>query len=114
MKGDDILHALLNDTQTFIHYTDASGLERIFSEGVIRTDQKGYVYFSQEPMNQQTAHTNIFIGATTHEGRGSHILVLRLDMGMPIENCGMYELRVRQGVRLDQHQLVYAGENPFD
>ncbi len=113
MTGDELLQELVYDSNTYIHYTDASGLSRILQEGVIRTDQKGYVYFTQEPMTQAQAHMNIFIGASTHEGRGSHVLVLRLSVGMPIEDCGLYELRVRQGVRLDQHHIVYYGENPF-
>jgi hypothetical protein len=114
MKGDDIISTLLSDTQVYIHYTDEGGLDRILSEGVIRTDQKGYVYFTQEPLTQSEAHNNLFIGASTHAGRGTHILVLRLDMGMPVEQCGYMELRVRQSVRLDQHFVIYKGENPFE
>jgi hypothetical protein len=106
MNGDELLAALVNGNRTYLHYTDEPGMASMLADGVIRTDQKGYVYFTQEPFTQAQAHTNLFIGSSTHAGRGSHILCLRLDNGLPLEDCGFYEVRSRQSVRIDQHQLV--------
>jgi hypothetical protein len=113
MTADEILSLLLSDPRVYIHYTDAAGLENIAMQGVIRTNDKFAVYFSQEPFSQSEAHTKLFIGATTHAGRGSHILVVRLDNGLLLERTGFYEVAARQSVRLDQHHVLYTGPNPF-
>jgi hypothetical protein len=113
MTADEILGLILSDPRVYLHYTDGPGLQSILVEGVIRTNTKFAVYFTQEPFSQGDAHTNLFIGATTHAGRGSHVLVVRLDNGLPLERSGFYEVCARQSVRLTQHQVLYAGENPF-
>ena len=113
MGADEILGLLLSDPRVYLHYTDEAGLESIRSEGVIRTNDKFAVYFSQEPFSQAEAHTRLFIGASTHAGRGSHILAVRLDNGLAIERTGFYEVCARQSVRLTQHQVLYSGPNPF-
>ena len=113
MTGDAIIRALLDDPRVYLHYTDAGGLELIMLEGVIRPNSKGWVHFTQEPMSPDRAHNDLFIGATTHAGRGTHIIALRLDVGLPMETTSMYEARVRQSVRIDQHGFIYAGVNPF-
>ena len=113
MTGDDMLRALVDDARVYLHYTDASGLDLMMLEGVIRPNSKGYVHFTQEPMSPERAFNDLFIGASTHAGRGSHIIALRLDAGMPMETTSLYEARVRQSVRIDQHGFLYAGVNPF-
>ena len=113
MNGDDIIRALLNDTRVYLHYTDQSGLDLIMSEGVIRPNSKGYAHFTQEPMSPDRAFNDLFIGSETHAGRGTHIIALRLDVGLPMETTSLLEARVRQSVRIDQHGFVYAGVNPF-
>jgi hypothetical protein len=113
MTADEIIQRVLTDNQVYLHYTDGSGLQRILAEGVIRMNEKYAVYLTQEPLTQAEAHMNLFIGATTHAGRGSHILVLRVDSGVPVERVGYLEYCVRQTLRLDQHMVLYAGPNPF-
>lgn len=113
MNGDDILRALVDDSRVYLHYTDESGLQLIMLEGVIRPNSKGYVHFTQEPMSPERAFNDLFIAATTHAGRGSHIIALRLDVGLPMETTSLYEARVAQSVRVDQHGFLYAGVNPF-
>ena len=114
MNAEDLLYtALMNDARVFLHYTSGSGLAGILAAGTIRTDGKGYVYFTQEPFTPEQAHMNLFIGASTHEGRGTHIIALRLDSGIPLEDAGLYETRVRQSIRVDQHEMIYNGPNPF-
>ncbi|MEZ4303008.1 MAG: hypothetical protein R3B70_49245 [Polyangiaceae bacterium] len=112
-SANEIIHLLLTDPRVYLHYTDLAGLNAILGQGVIRTDSKYAVYFTQEPFSQAEAHTKLFIGATTHAGRGSHVLVVKLDNGLPIERTGYYEVCVRQSVRLAQHQVLYSGPNPF-
>lgn len=113
MTQNEILGLLLSDPRVYIHYTDEVGLGDILREGVIRTNTKHAVYFTQEPFSQAEAHIKLFIGATTHAGRGSHILVVRLDNGLMLERTGFYEVCTRQSVRLTQHQVLYSGPNPF-
>lgn len=113
MTANEILGEILSDPRVYIHYTDEAGLGDILREGVIRTNTKLAVYFTQEPFSQAQAHTNLFIGATTHAGRGSHVVVVRLDNGLPLEKTGYYEVCARQSVRLVQHQVLYSGANPF-
>lgn len=113
MNGNEIINRLLTEDRVYLHYTDEGGLQRILGTGVIRTNDKLVVYLTQEPMTQEQAHMNLFIGASTHEGRGSHVLVLHLSSGIPVERVGYYEFCVRQSIRLDQHMVVYAGPNPF-
>jgi hypothetical protein len=113
MTANEIIEAILTRGNVFLHYTDADGLSSILHQGVIRTNMKGAIYLTQEPISQQTAHTNLFIGATTHAGRGSHLMVLRLDSGVPVERTGYLEFCVRQTLRLDQHVVLFSGENPF-
>ena len=113
MTGDDIINAILSSDRVFLHYTDAMGLAAILQTGVIRTNQKFVVYLTQEPTSPSDAHTNLFIGATTHEGRGSHILVLRIDSGVLVDRVAYLEYVARQSLRLDQHSVLYAGPNPF-
>lgn len=113
MTSDDIINTILSSDRVFLHYTDAMGLSGILQSGVIRTNQKSVVYLTQEPTSQSDAHTNLFIGATTHEGRGSHVLLLRIDSGILVERVAYLEFCVRQSLRLDQHAVLYAGPNPF-
>lgn len=113
MNADEILSLILSDPRVYLHYTDESGMDAILMDGVIRTNTKYTVYFTQEPFSQAEAHLKLFIGATTHAGRGSHILVIRLDNGLLLERTGFYEVCARQSVRLDQHQVLYSGKNPF-
>ena len=104
---------LLTDPQVYVHYTDEAGLNGILREGVIRPNFKGVVYLSQEPLKASETHNVLFIGATTHEGRGSHILVIKLDLGLPITKLTTFESSVSQSIRLDQHRVLYHGVNPF-
>ena len=48
-----------------------------------------------------------------HGGPGSHILVLRLDSGLPIRRLTKYEFSVDRNIKLHQHAVLYAGVNPF-
>jgi hypothetical protein len=113
MTRDEIINAILSLPNVYLHYTGAEGLSGIQHEGVIRTNSKTVVYLTQEPFSADQAHTNLFIGASTHEGRGTHLLVLHLDSGVPVERVGHFEYVVRQTIRLDQHVVLFAGENPF-
>ncbi len=113
MDKSKIEHALLSDSNVYIHYTSAEGLSAIRHEGVIRANAKMVVYLTQEMFKPADAHLSLFIGASTHEGRGTHIIVLRLDSGIPVERLSYYEYAVRQTIRIDQHVVVYEGENPF-
>ena len=113
MTSDEILSLLLTEPSVYIHYTDEAGLSSIRQEGVIRTNSKLAVYFTQEPFSEADAHLKLFIGAATHSGRGSHIIVVRLDNGLPLERTGYYEVCSNQTVRLDQHQVLYSGPNPY-
>ena len=113
MTGDQIIHALLGSTNVYLHYTSAQGLAGILAEGVIRGNNKFAVYLTQEPIKESEAHNKLFIGATTHQGRATHLIVLRLDSGVPVDRVGYYEFQVRQNIRLDQHVVLFAGQNPF-
>ncbi|AKT37190.1 uncharacterized protein CMC5_013200 [Chondromyces crocatus] len=113
LTAEQILNELILDSRVFLHYTSSSGLSGIMKDGVIQTDGKYAVYFSQEPMSPDDVHTKLLIGATTHEGRGTHLLVIRVDSGIPIETTGYHEVCVRQRIRLDQHMVLYHGPNPF-
>lgn len=113
MTGNDIYSALLSDHRVYVHYTDEAGLRAILHEGVIRPNFKGVVYLTQEPMSQSEAHTRLFIGATTHEGRGSHILLIQLASGLPITRLTSLEFSVSQSIKLSQHTVLYAGPNPL-
>jgi hypothetical protein len=113
MTGNEILDAVLSDQRVFIHYTDESGLRGMLHEGVIRTNFKGVVYLTQEPLSQGEAHTRLFIGATTHEGRGSHLIILRVDGGLPVTRLTDYEFSVSQSIKLHQHTVLYSGPNPM-
>ncbi len=113
MTGNEILNAVLSDHRVYIHYTDESGLRSMLHEGVIRTNFKGVVYLTQEPFSQSEAHTRLFIGAVTHEGRGSHLLVIRVDGGLPVTRLTDYEFSVSQSIKLHQHAVMYAGPNPM-
>lgn len=104
---------LLSDSQVYIHYTDEGGLNGILRSGVIRPNFKGVVYLSQEPLKVSETHNALFIGASTHEGRGTHVLVLRLDLGLPVTRLTAFESSVSQIIRLDQHRVIYSGPNPF-
>jgi hypothetical protein len=113
LTRQQIEHALLSESNVYIHYTSAEGLSHIEHEGVIRVNAKMVIYLTQEMFKPDDAHMNLFIGATTHEDRGTHIVVLRLDSGIPVERVSLYEYVVRQTIRLDQHVVLSAGENPF-
>jgi hypothetical protein len=113
MSKAQIENALLSDSNVYIHYTSEEGLIEIQHEGVIRVNAKMVVYLTQEMFTPSDAHTKLFIGASTHEARGTHVIVLRLDSGIPVERTGYFEYAVRQTIRLDQHVVVYQGENPF-
>jgi hypothetical protein len=113
MSKDKIKEALLHQQNVYIHYTSATGLSAIVHEGVIRTNPKLAIYLTQEMFPPDVAQTNLFIAAKTHEGRGTHVLVLQIDSGIPVERVGFYEYAVRQSIRLSQHVVIYAGENPF-
>jgi hypothetical protein len=113
MTAEQLFNALANDPKLHLHYTDGSGVDRILSDGVMRTDEKFALYFTREPMTESEAHNALFIGASTHAGKGSHVIAVRLSDGLPLEQTALYEFRCTQSVRLDQHVLVYAGPNPF-
>lgn len=113
MTGDEIINAILSDHRTYLHYTDERGLSGILREGVIRPNHKDVVYLTHEPFSQAQAHTSIFIGARTHAGRASHVLLIRIDSGLPIMRLSDYEFSVSQNVKLHQHTVLYAGLNPF-
>lgn len=112
MTDDDIMRALLSDNRVYLHYTDAAGASAIRQTGVIRTNTKLAVYLTQEPMSEAEAHQKLFIGATTHEGRGSHVVVLRISAGLPVRRLSTFEFASDQTIRLDQHQVLYIGPNP--
>ncbi len=113
MNANDIRSALVYQQGVYLHYTTAEGLSSILQEGVIRPNFKGVVYLSQEPVDQRSAHNTLFIGATTHAGRGSHLLVLALDTGLPVTRLTDYEFSVSQNIKLHQHTVLFAGANPF-
>jgi hypothetical protein len=113
MTGHEILNAVLSDQRVFIHYTDEHGLQGMLHEGVIRTNFKGVVYLTQEPMSEGDAHTRLFIGASTHAGRGSHLILLRVDLGLPVTRLTDYEFSVSQSIKLHQHTVMYSGPNPM-
>ena len=112
MTHDDIELALLNDDRVFLHYTDEGGASAIRSTGVIRTNEKSVVYLTQEPMSADGAGVSLFIGAPTHAGRGSHVVVLRIDSGLPVRRTALLEFAADQVIRLDQHRVLYIGPNP--
>ncbi|WNG18842.1 hypothetical protein [Cystobacter fuscus] len=114
MNSIEIRSLLQADPDVFIHYTDETGLRNILQEGVIRPNRKGHVYFTQEPFSQADAHMNLFLAQSTHEGRGSHILVIRLDPGVRITKMSdLYEFRIQDSLKLHQHEVLYEGKNPF-
>lgn len=113
MTADEIINAIMSDSRTYIHYTDGAGLQSIQNEGVIRANHKFALYLSQEPMSPSEADMKLFISATTHAGRGSHILLLRLDSGVRVVRTAEFEFRAETSIRLDQHMVLYAGPNPF-
>lgn len=113
MNGHDIIGQLLTDPQVYLHFTDDRGLAGILHEGVIRTNFKGVVYFTQEPLKASETHNSLFIGATTHAGRGTHVLAVRLDLGLQVTRLTSYEFSVAQSIRLSQHRVLFAGTNPF-
>lgn len=113
MTQDQIIRALLSDSAVYIHYTDEGGLGGIIAEGVIRPNAKGVVYLSQEPVKKGDAHNLLFIGAPTHAGRGTHLILIRIDLGIPVERLTHLESCVHQILRLDQHHVLYSGPNPF-
>ncbi len=113
MNSAEIKVLLVSDPSVYLHYTDETGHRNIFQEGLIRANYKGAVYFSQTPFDQEGAHTCLFIGAPSHIGRGSHVLVMRLDPGLRLDFNGFHEFRASQNIRLDQHEVLYAGKNPF-
>lgn len=113
MTDTEIRSLLGSDPRVYLHYTDDRGLKQIHADGVIRMNSKYSVYFSREPLDPATANICLFISATTHVDRGSHLLVLRLDPGIPLEQTGPLEFRTRQSIRLIQHELLYTGPNPF-
>jgi hypothetical protein len=104
---------LETDPYVYLHYTDDRGLKQIHAEGVIRMNSKYSVYFSREPLDPAMANICLFLSATTHVDRGSHLLVVRLDPGIPLEMTGPLEFRSRQSIRLIQNEVLYAGLNPF-
>lgn len=109
------IRSFLSDASVFIHYTDEKGLRGIQQNGVIRPNYKGFVYLSQTPFSPENANMNLFLAQTTHEGRGTHMIVMRLDPGLnPTKMSDLYEFRVNQSIRLDQHELLYSGKNLFD
>jgi hypothetical protein len=112
MTSDEIIQALLTDDHVFLHYTSEAGASQIKSTGVIRPNDKMVVYLTQEPMSADAAHTSLFIGATTHVGRGTHVIVLRLDSGLSVRRTGPLEFAADQIIRLDQHRVLYIGPNP--
>lgn len=73
-SAKELFEILCTDSRAYVHYTDAAGIDGMNDTGVIRTDGKGWVYFTREPFTQEQAHTNLFIGATTHAGRGRILL----------------------------------------
>lgn len=111
--GDRIIEALLSEYDVYLHYTSEAGLAGITHDGVIRPNSKFAVYLTKEPMKAHEAAHKLFIGATTHEGRATHVIAFRMASGVPIEPCGYYEFCVRQSLRLDQHDVIYKGPNPF-
>lgn len=114
MNSVEIRSLLVSEPDVFIHYTDAAGLRNIQQEGVIQTNRKGHVYLSQTPFSQQDAHMNLFLAQSTHEGRGSYIIVIRIDPGMRVTKMSdLYEFRVENSIKLHQHEVLFSGKNPF-
>jgi hypothetical protein len=115
MIGADIRNLMAADARVFLHYTNEEGFKRIKQEGVIRQSNKFAVYFTREALPSSEVGNVLFIGAPTHEGRGSHVFALRLDPGILLEEhgWGVIEYITRQRIKLGQHEVIYAGRNPF-
>ncbi|AKJ05076.1 hypothetical protein [Archangium gephyra] len=117
MNAVQIEQLLKLDPSVYLHFTDSLGFHSIQQEGLIRTNTKGFVFLTRMPFSAEQATVNLFISASTHTGRGSHVFVLRLDPGLRIiptsQNYEGYEYRATQSIKLKQNEVLYAGENPF-
>lgn len=97
----------------FVHYADDAGLRGILESGIIRANRKGFVYLTREVFGRDDANMRLFLAQPTHEGRGSHLLLIRLDPGLRVVKMpDIYEFRIQDSIRLDQHEVLYAGRNP--
>jgi len=115
MVGADIRNLIATDAQVFLHYTSEAGYKAIKDSGVLRVSDKFAVYFTREALAPSEMGNVLFIGASTHEGRGTHVFVLRLDPGILLEEhgWGIAEYITRQRIKLGQHEVLYEGKNPF-
>lgn len=117
MSAVQIEHLLKLDPGVYLHFTDSLGFHNINEEGLIRANSKGFVFLTRMPFSPEQASVNLFLSTPTHTGRGSHMFVLRLDPGLRIipnsQNYEGYEYRATQSIKLKQHEILFAGENPF-
>ena len=115
MNAADIQNRLDTDDRVFLHYTNEAGFNAIKQEGVVRQNNKFAVYLTREVLSPTQVSNVLFIGAGTHEGRGSHVFVVRLGPWIQLEKIGWGapEYVARERIKLGQHEVIYQGRNPF-
>jgi hypothetical protein len=102
------------DDNVVLHYTDDVGYRGILSTGQIRPDAKGRVFVTQELLNETEVMDQLFIGASkTHGNRGRNVIAVRLSPGAVTAGPKGTELIHQGTLRLDKHEIIYAGPNPF-
>jgi hypothetical protein len=65
-----------------IHYTDADGAKGIAESGVIRSNEKGQVFVTDQKLSAEEVKNRIFIGRSGD--KGSHVVEIEPVEGLPI------------------------------
>jgi hypothetical protein len=101
----------------FVKYTNAEGLAKFLTEGVLRPNDKGLVYLTKAFLTPEEVERDIFIGDPYGKGRGDYMLIFFVD---PDQSANIQKstsdplewtyyggnLKIRQG------NLLYVGPNP--
>jgi hypothetical protein len=113
--ADSLADNLTGDTH--FHYTDESGFNAIMrgdGGAHIAANSAGKVHVTQEIYSLAEAEQNLFIGATTHSGRGDYVFAFNKPQGAEfIPGAQPNELIHWGSLKLSPEDILYAGRNPF-
>ena len=109
------------DPTIYRHYTSeenynkwvASGWE---ASGVLRRNNEGLVYVTQQKLSHEEAFYALFMGAPGYESKGSHLIEFTISQDTVLEGrTQRNELVHRGSMRVGKQieQVLYSGENPY-
>jgi hypothetical protein len=106
------------DDNVYMHYTNQDGYEGILrdDEVVLKANQSGQVFATQEMQSPAEAEQNLFIGNPEYAGKGDYVVIFKSPPGVTWEPPGgpLNEVVSQGTVRVPVADVIYAGPNPFE